>query len=235
MKILALDTALNACSVALMENTEILLERSEPRARGHAEKLLPMVRDMMTECQIDFAQLNGIAVSVGPGTFTGLRIGLSAARGMALAAGIPALGITTLEALAASVSADQHQTRPVTIAIDARRQEVYLQSFDPQTLATSPVPLAPARAVPIKNVTDFLPKEPFVLLGSGAGLLQEAGMLRALSFEILDLPENPAASRLGRIAALRGFETATEPPAPLYLRSPDAKLPGGIDPFKGKE
>ncbi len=228
MKILALDTALNACSVAVMDDEKILASCHEARARGHAESLLPMIRLRMEESDLTFEDLDAIAVSVGPGTFTGLRIGLAAARGIALAASLPCIGITTLEALAASVPPDQAENKSIMVAIDARRQEIYSQSF----IATPELEaLQSAQAIPVQNAASALPDAPFVLLGSGAALLEDAGILEKSDAKILDLNSDPDAKIIGKLALGRKLPAKnTPPPDPVYLRAPDAKLPGGKSP-----
>ena len=102
MIVLAIDTACSACSAALARDGVVVAARSEAMARGHAEALMPMVQAVMAEARIAWADLELVAVTNGPGSFTGLRTGLAAARGIALAQGIPVAGVTTLEAVAAA-------------------------------------------------------------------------------------------------------------------------------------
>jgi len=236
MRILALDTALNACSVALSEDETILAFHHEERARGHAETLLPIIKSLMTEARTRFEDLDMIAVSVGPGTFTGLRIGLAAARGIAIAANKPCLGITTLNALAASVPAELADGCVIIPAIDARRKEIYVQSYRYEDNSARPTPIDVPQAVEISAAHTFLPDTPFLILGSGGPLLKEAGQLEGLSFELADLEPNPDARVIAALARERGVPVeGSPPPAPLYLRGPDAKLPGGIDPTPAKK
>src|ERR1700749_3269007 len=105
MLILAIDTALEACAVALLDTgtSKVIASESQAMKRGHAEALMPMIARVMKESDLTFAALDRLAVTSGPGSFTGLRVGLSAARGIALAAGKPVVGITTLSAYAAPV------------------------------------------------------------------------------------------------------------------------------------
>lgn len=230
MKILALDTALNACSVAIVSGTDLLAHTHEERARGHAEKLIPTIKTLMHKTEMSFEELDLIAVSVGPGTFTGLRIGLAAARGISLASTTPCVGVTTLETLAASVSPEKADGRPIVVAIDARRKEVYLQIFAYDGAQEFPSPLSEAKAVPIEETAEFLPTSSFVILGSGAELLQNStGFNKTLS-EQLDHDPNPDARIIAAIGLAKGRPAeGSPPPAPVYLRSPDAKLPGGKD------
>ena len=121
MLVLAIDTALDACSAAVLdsEHATIIASETLPMIRGHAEAVMPLIARVMDRADIDFATLERIAVTVGPGSFTGLRVGLSAARGIALAANKPVVGITTLTAYAAP-HVSEHGEHPIVAAIDAR-------------------------------------------------------------------------------------------------------------------
>src|ERR1700761_3045467 len=128
MLILAIDTALDACSVAALDTrtSRLIAQESQPMKRGHAEALMPMIARVMNEAELAFTALDRIAVTTGPGSFTGLRVGLSAARGIALAADKPVVGLSTLTAYAAPV-VGQNAAQPVLSAIDARHDQVYFQ------------------------------------------------------------------------------------------------------------
>ena len=129
MRILAIDTALEACAAAVLDTEQgKVASETLPMVRGHAEALLPLIQRVMRQADLAFAALDRIAVTTGPGSFTGLRVGISAARGIALAAGKPAVGLTTLSAFAAPLIAQDDQTS-VAVAIDARHDHVYLQVF----------------------------------------------------------------------------------------------------------
>ncbi len=206
MIVLALDTALAATSVAVLDGEKVLATRSEPMERGHQERLAGIVRDTMDEAKIDFEALDRIGVTVGPGSFTGLRVGLAFAKGLALALDIPCIGVGTLEALAASVRA----VGPVVAAIDARRGQVYLQIFRNGAALTAPEALTIENA---KARLDQVGAGASTLVGSGGPLLRSEDTLINVYFA------DPVA--LARLAA-----NVLEPiarPAPLYLRAPDAK------------
>src|SRR3954454_6321760 len=129
MLILAIDTALDACAAAVLDTNanKLLAHESLPMKRGHAEALMPLIARVMKGSGIAFGALDRIAATTGPGSFTGLRVGLSAARGIALAAGKPVVGVTTLTAFAAPIVSENDQPRPVLAAIDARHDHVYFQ------------------------------------------------------------------------------------------------------------
>jgi tRNA threonylcarbamoyl adenosine modification protein YeaZ len=218
MKILAFDTAMAACSAAVLATDgvePVLLARVwEARARGHAEILMSRIEQVMDEAALGFGALGRIAVTVGPGTFTGVRIGVAAARGMALALGIEATGVTTLEAVARGAQA-QHAGRPLCVAIDARRGELYVQCFDAALRGLS----EPA-ALPPRQAAALAVRHGCVVVGTGAALLRDAA--RGLDCAA-DAPLQPDALHVALAAA--GRPPGGGPPEPLYLRAPDAKLP----------
>src|SRR5271169_5212167 len=127
MKTLAVDTALGACSVAITSDGATLAHHWVPMPRGHAEALAPMVEQAMAESGLAFADLDRLAVTTGPGTFTGQRVGLAFMRGLRLALDRPLVGITTLAAMAAAV---EQKSRLVAVIHDARRGEAYGALFD---------------------------------------------------------------------------------------------------------
>lgn len=198
MIVLALDTCLNACSVAVTDGERVLAYRREAMARGHQERLAPMAQAVMAEAGLPMSAIGRVAVTVGPGSFTGLRVGIAFAKGLGSALGVPVVGVGSLEALAAEAEG------PAAGVIDARRDQVYLQlpACDPEVL-----PLTEAQA----RLQDL---PPMSLIGSGAPLLARAG-------DLVRTPEGCDARLVARLAATR--EPA--PLTPLYLRAPDAKLP----------
>src|SRR5438309_12129358 len=131
MRILAIDTALEACAAGVVEMPDrVVAQESIAMTRGHAEALMPLIARLMDLTGMAFSDLDRIAVTVGPGSFTGLRVGIAAARGIALAAGKPAVGLSTLSALAAPhVAARSGDT--IMAAIDGRNEQIYFQVFAP--------------------------------------------------------------------------------------------------------
>jgi tRNA threonylcarbamoyl adenosine modification protein YeaZ len=217
MIILALDTALTACSVAVLDTDQGVLTARESvaMARGHAESLMPMVARVMEEAQIEFVEIDRIAVTTGPGSFTGLRVGISAARGMALAAAKPAVGLSTLAAFAAPHIATD-DTVPVVAVIDARHDHVYLQIFGPggRTLVTPRISSIPDA---VRAIGKRLPR----IVGSGAALLMAAWPASEAPPLTVDQRADLDIEWVARLGA--AVPEGQAPPKPLYLRAPDAQ------------
>lgn len=214
-------------SAAVVDGGTVLAHQFELRTRGHAEELMGMIAAVMEEAGLKPADLTALAVTIGPGTFTGLRVGLAAARGLALSRALPLVGITSLEAVAAPVSCKADET--LAAAFDARRDEIYLQAFDHAHL-----PLSEPMIVPLEDAPDHLPGSRFVVVGTGAGLLATRLAEKGIICTLADAPAQPDALTVARLAVARlkahGADHFRVAPAPLYLRAPDAKLPGGLDP-----
>jgi tRNA threonylcarbamoyladenosine biosynthesis protein TsaB len=211
--LLAVDTALGACSVALLEDGQVRAHIFETMDRGHAERLAPMVDETMRSANVDFARLTRLAVTTGPGTFTGQRVGLAFMRGLRLALKIPLIGVTTLEVIAAAAMDETGKTRAAVIH-DARRDEAYLLLKDGNTIIQPPVVLPFAEAV--ARIQAF-----GACAVAGTGLARESlGDGFALSTH-----RQPDALWVSRLAAQ--MPEPKDAPGPLYLRAPDAKLPGG--------
>ncbi len=213
MLVLGMDTSLQACSVALVNRAsgEVLSYRREIMERGQAEVLPDMVDAVMMDAGDPYATLAMIAITRGPGSFTGVRIGLSFARALASTLEIPITGITTLEAIARNVGHNPERL-PIAAVIDARRQELYLQVFD-----AGMQPLTEALLTPVDQAAAHLPPGPCLLVGSGAALLADEATGRVA----IDADPLPTAEVVALHAPVE--PVPTEPPEPLYLRQPDAK------------
>jgi tRNA threonylcarbamoyladenosine biosynthesis protein TsaB len=211
LNILALDTCVEACSVAVWADDRTLASISEPMQRGHQERLAPMVSEALAAAGLRPSQLDRIAVTTGPGSFTGLRVGLAFAKGLALALDRPCIGIGALEALALSAGGGF-----VAACLDARRGRVYLQVFADGRAVMAPdvldVEVAAAR------VAELWSGGAARLVGSGAPLIAQV-----LPAALVDALATPDPGVLARLAAARGPGPG---PRPLYLRAPDAKVPG---------
>lgn len=242
MNLLAVDTAQPACSAALhMETPEGVKTfcRFEPMTRGQAEALPVMVQEVLDRAGIKPNQLDALACTVGPGTFTGVRVGIALARGMAVVLNKPVLGVTSLEALAHPLKPQNNEL--IAASFDARREEVYFQLFDhQQTPQTDPM------IVRLEEAAALIPAQPVILVGTGSPLLSHH--LGTAGQQVQQLAQNhiaqgdaaeldltafayPQADQVAAIACARFAkmtvaDRANLPaPSPLYIRAPDAKLP----------
>ena len=218
LSLLAIDTAGFACSAALWGDGRILSSQREEMTRGQAERLLPMVESVMTDAGASFDSLSAVAVTMGPGAFTGVRIGLAAAKGLALALDIPLLGVTCFEAVAVSVSEHERQGRKLAVALESKRDDLYLQVF-----AKDVVPETAACAIASERLFEALPPAPIILAGDA-----KARALKALGegsdARVFDGDDAVDASRVASLVAARGVD-GFPAAKPLYLRSPDVSLP----------
>lgn len=224
MLILAIDTALDACAAAVLdtETAELRAQESLPMKRGHAEALMPMIARVMQSADLAFTSLDRIAVTVGPGSFTGLRVGISAARGFALAAKRPAVGLTTLSAYAAAI-VGQSGPAPVISAIDARHDHVYFQ-----IVAGEGSRLVRPAIVPIDEAIAASQFGAPHLVGNAANLLAERWPKHAPQPVAVDAQPAPDIGWVAWLGAAADPET--NPARPFYLKAPDAK-PAALPPL----
>ncbi len=221
MLILAIDTALDACAAAVLDTSasDVIAQESQSMKRGHAEALMPLIARVMKASGVAFAELGRIVATAGPGSFTGLRVGLSAARGIALAAGKPVVGVTTLSAFAAPIIGE-HSEHPVISAIDARHDHVYFQ-----VLAGDGSPLIKPKVAPIAEALDAARFGAPHLVGNAAEILADRWPADApppVSVVNLPAPDIAWVAWLGA-----AVDPDTAPARPYYLRAPDAKPPRG--------
>jgi len=219
MRLMIIDTALGLCTAGVFEvdGTDVrrLGLRSESMVKGHSERIAGFARDAMAEAGRGFDALDRIGVTTGPGSFTGLRVGLAFAKGLAAALDRPLVGISTLDALAASVEA----APAVAALIDARRGQVYARIWREGAAD------GPAGALTLAAAAERIAGmgAGAVLVGSGAALF--ADLASGPGLRPLD---GPAPEALARLAA--AADPALAPATPLYLRAPDAtpptRLPG---------
>jgi tRNA threonylcarbamoyladenosine biosynthesis protein TsaB len=224
MNLLAFDTCLGAVSVAVRGRSaggQLLARHAfELRERGQAERLIPMIAEVMEQAALAFSDLDRIAVTVGPGSFTGVRVGVAAARGLALASGLPVVGATSLAVMAHQafelLGATQ-EGRLLAVAADARRGMVYLQLF-----AASANEAGPPLLLAAEDVPGVIGQRSAVVVGSGADVVVRAVAASGGNAEPAFAGLQPHARSLAAIAA--GLSPAS-PLRPLYLRPPDAKPP----------
>jgi tRNA threonylcarbamoyladenosine biosynthesis protein TsaB len=213
MIILAFDTCLAACSAAVIERSiggeaRVLAHRLLPMATGHAEALMPMVADVLADARVAVSDCDAIGVSVGPGTFTGVRVGVAAARGLALASGKPVLTTTSLALIAAEAGPGDSL---IAVAADARNGQVYFLLVE----ADGVTPLGQPRLVTLGEAAANIVSGPVRLRGSGANSVAS----------VLDprLVVDAGAAEPDATAFTHVVLTPADPPLPLYLREPDAK------------
>jgi tRNA threonylcarbamoyladenosine biosynthesis protein TsaB len=216
MLILAIDTALEACAVALLDSeaNSFRGHESQAMARGHAEALMPMIDRVMKAAGLPFSALDRIAVTVGPGSFTGLRVGISAARGLGLAADKPVVGVTTLSAFAAPFLSEAGG--PIISLIDARHDHVYMQ-----VVGGDGAPLVRPRVVPTADIFAHAQLGAPRLVGNAARLVADrwpADLAPPAGVEQHAAPDIGWVAWLG-VAA----DPSSSKPRPLYLRAVDAK------------
>lgn len=231
MLVLALDTAMSACSVALVSGGDTLAVRSRAMERGHAEALMPMIENVMAEGKRAYADLDLIAATVGPGAFTGIRIGLAAARGIALAANKPCIGVTTLEALAVCALGARKPARApepgncaVLAVVESRRADLFAQAFDASGLNIGEAESLPPEGLPeLVRAANLMPG--FVLAGDGAMRARKALVEAGIAAEVCAGTDAPDPARVAALAAERHGRGAARPPRPFYLRPPDVTFP----------
>lgn len=242
MNVLAFDSCFGAVSVAVRWKAAggdwQLREAYEELSTGHAERLFPMIAEVVDGADLPFADIDRIAVTVGPGTFTGVRVGISAARALAMAMGKPVVGITSLAAMAhragetpiapgaEALLGERLGKRPLVVAVDARRGMFYSQGFAAGGRETSEAALLTA-----EEAARQISRDGAVIVGSGAMAVAAAVRGRGGEAEAC-LPDlQPHARTLAVIAA--GLAPIT-PVKPLYLRLPDVKEQGGASPRAGQ-
>jgi len=216
MRVLAIDTALAACSAALLdtENGGVIASESLPMTRGHAEALLPLLERVMKQPGVSFSDIDRVAVTTGPGSFTGLRVGIAAGRGIALAADLPAVGVSTLSAFAAPHLAEDDRI-PVVAAIDARNDHVYLQVFAPGCRTPTP------RFATVGEAVRAAAESRACIVGSAAQAVAASLTSHDFTPAKIDLRATPDIAWVARMGAV--VPEGQAPPKPQYLRAADAQ------------
>jgi tRNA threonylcarbamoyladenosine biosynthesis protein TsaB len=217
LRILAIDTALPACSACVLVNGSAAPLSAETLAmeRGHAEALIPLIERVMARVEGGFRSLDRIAVTVGPGSFTGLRVGIAAARAIGLAVPCPVVGVTTLSALMAPLVAGGDM-QVIAAAIDARHGQVFFQAVAPggRTVVT-------ARLLAMKEAARMIGTGPVVVTGSGAPMVAAEATMLGIKASVGDAalaPDIAWVARLGLVA-----DPVQAMPKPFYLRVPDVR------------
>lgn len=244
MLLLALDTATPAVTVALHDGQAVLAASHQVDARRHGELLLPAVHRVLAEASVTPADLTDIVVGIGPGPYTGLRVGLATADAFGAALGVPVRGLCTLDGIAYAAG-QAGLTGPFAVATDARRKEVYWARYaDPRTRITEPAVDRPAEiaaelaGLPVVGAGGTLYREVFAAANpagagsggrvgnAGAGSAPGRPAAPAEPSDGLRLPEHQSAAALAALAVEKLAAGAEFPPSrPLYLRRPDAQVP----------
>jgi tRNA threonylcarbamoyladenosine biosynthesis protein TsaB len=216
MNLLAFDAASSACSAAVLIDGRVAAGRFAAMARGQAEALVPMIEAVMDEADRTFAALDAIAVTVGPGAFTGVRIGLAAAHGFALACALPCLGVTTFDAVAFPALGELRDDETLVAAVESKREELFLQAF-----GGALEPAGAAFAAAPERAGGVFPPGRLLIAGDGAEKLAAALGGRA---RVARASGPPRADAFAALAADRfRREKPAGLPRPLYLRPPDAR------------
>jgi tRNA threonylcarbamoyladenosine biosynthesis protein TsaB len=228
MNILAFDTCFDACSACVARSgasgVAVLASARERFETGHAERLVPMIDEVMARAGVAFGDIERLAVTVGPGTFTGTRIGIAAARGLALATGIAVVGTSSLAVMAEVAGRElgpEEAREDLIVAVDARRGEVYAQAFGANAQDAKSPPLL----LPLEEAARLGSTETLLIVGSGAAGVAEAATRAGRRATALLAGLLPDATALATLAV--ALSPGESPVAPLYLRPPDAKPQDG--------
>ena len=194
--LLALDTSSDYVSIALFDKLELLAHTHQPMPAGQAEKLLPLLQELLTKTKKRPQDISSVAVAIGPGSFTGVRIGLSTARALALALNIPVIGITNFDAAAYNIK------KQITVALDTKRGDYFVQKFNQN--------MQPISSPTVQTTEELATSAPFFVTGSGASSLSQ-------SINCTCVPQNVSpAVAIGYLALTR--TDLHHPASPLYLR-----------------
>ncbi|TIR27501.1 MAG: tRNA (adenosine(37)-N6)-threonylcarbamoyltransferase complex dimerization subunit type 1 TsaB [Mesorhizobium sp.] len=218
MKLLAIDCAASLCAACFYDadaGKELGRERRD-LGKGHAEHLMAVIETALEASGAGYPDLDAVAVSIGPGSFTGLRVGVSTARGLALALKIPAIGVTTLEALAAE-GASTFPGRAVLAALDAGREEIHAALYDEALVET----YGPSVATLAEAVTMAINADAILVGTAAPQIAQSAG-------RAFDIGPVAATADIATYARLASAKNPGEKPKPLYLRGADAKPQAGF-------
>lgn len=220
--LLAIECATSVASVALVRDAELLGEERASETRQHAQTLLPQVDRVLRGAGVELAEIAGFAVSVGPGLFTSLRVGISTVKGLAFGRSVPVAPVSTLAALALPAAAEAEEGARIAALLDARREQLYGGLFEAH--GEGLVTLVPEGLYGVRDVVQWLPASCW-LAGSGADLHAEAlGLGAERRLRAGCVPTARAVARLGAQALARGEGVTAAQVAPRYLREPDASL-----------
>jgi tRNA threonylcarbamoyladenosine biosynthesis protein TsaB len=236
LRVLAFDTSSACCSVALWQDDRLVMERAEAMVRGHSEALMPMIEGVLEDAGTAPSQIDLLAVTTGPGAFTGVRIGLAAARGLALALHRPLIGFNVFQVvlydMMKNTAPEGRDNRQVLCVIDTKRQDVFLQCFDSHLQ-----PQGAAQVIDYARVLDMLTvwqdgpanlASRFVLLGDGGDLVRQAWTGTPQDWQAMDVMVcniQPRAAVVAEMAVAQGIpQPGSALPKPVYLRPPEVRV-----------
>ena len=238
MKILSIDTTYGICSVALLADNKIIGEVNDDQHSKQAEKLLPIIEDILQEASITYDDLDAIAANIGPGSFTGTRIGLSAAKAMVLVKDILLISVNSFESVAYPIAErlnqEQNENDKILVVLDAKRGQVFAQVLSKDLNPTSEDSL-----LSYEDITNILDKnDSYVLTGSGSNLVKEFITKEGIKFKIDNDKAMPKARDIAFVALKKmqsepeGNSKTNSDSSPLYIRKPDAKPSQSAKPQK---
>jgi tRNA threonylcarbamoyl adenosine modification protein YeaZ len=210
MRVLAFDCAGAQCAAALLDGSDIVAVRRIDVDRGHAQFLMPMLCDLLRDAELQFGDVDRFAVTTGPGSFTGIRVALAAAHGLALGTGKPIIGVTVFEVLAASAIQSGPVSQRLLVAIESRRTECFFQLCGPKG-----APLGPPVMIAPEQVPAWAGSAPLTVIGDAAWRLASYYGQSVIERGAKDIDTTV----LARLAAERPIG---QPPSPFYIRPPDA-------------
>ena len=224
MKILGIETATRFGSVALMDETRLIAEYRVALEMRQAERLLPLIDAMLKEAQVSLSDINAIAVSIGPGSFTSLRVGLATAKGLAIGRGLPLIPVPTLEAFAAPF---RHAKSVILPMVVSRKDEIYWAMFSPYGLR-----LHPDSVGSVETMLEAMGQDEVLFVGEGANLHQDKIIKNFKGKPLfpsvfLQSPQAASVAQIGLTRLMNGETTSVEDIVPVYLHelSPN-KIPG---------
>jgi len=230
VRVLGIDTTTTACSAALWHDGDISAQRHRVMERGQSEALMPMILNVLAEAGVDLLAVDLFAVTIGPGAFTGVRIGLAAARAMALAAARPCLGVTTTDAIAAAVPDEECFDAPLLVAVGSNRSGIYANSFGPGRQPRRGPEVVALEAlgefVGISSDEGGVAVDVLWVAGDASAEVLEVLAKTTIDARLSAAQETPDAANVARLAAARWRRgEVIEPPRPIYLRLPAATVP----------
>ena len=219
LRVLAFDTTASACSIAVVDNNVALANKIEFLERGHAEILLPLIESVLIEVELEYEDLDLIAVTIGPGSFTGIRVGLATARSLALATDRPLVGLSNFDALANNIPKTKSAHKNVVVILESKRTDFYVSMYD-----SSLTCIFKPQALNGDDLFPALPGGPLIVIGDGVE--RARGFINSRSEETIFAEESRFvnATVLAKLA-IKKFKNNgdTEKPVPLYLMPPAAK------------